>query len=313
MAALTIRHTTSYTYRRPVAFGAHRVMVRPRDSADQRVLEASLHISPTPSRIDWDKDGFGNHFAVVHFDRKAEQLRFESIVHVDHSPDEFADLKGNAAKGLAAIYTAEERAKLAHFLQRRHPDTNGALSRWVSQFLAKHYPADIRDLLIKMTFAIKQGFTYEVREAKGIQTPAQTLGLRGGTCRDFAVLMIEALRSLGVAARFVSGYVHVRNDPGKPRSGGSTHAWLQAYVPGAGWIDFDPTNGITGNRDLIRVAVVCDPIDALPLHGTWFGESSDALGMAVEVSVTSAETRFFVGAGYYSTRPERTATLHMMV
>ena len=93
MAALTIRHTTSFTYRRPVEFGAHHVMVRPRDSADQRVLEANLDISPTPSRIDWAKDAFGNHFAAVEFRGKAEQLRFESTVHVDHSPEDFADLE----------------------------------------------------------------------------------------------------------------------------------------------------------------------------------------------------------------------------
>lgn len=311
MAALTIRHITSYSYRRPVAFGAHRIMVRPLDSADQRVLEANLHISPNPSQINWAKDAFGNHFAVVQFRGKAKQLRFESTVHVDHSPEDFAKLERGTRDALQLSYTTEERAKLAHFIQPRHTDADGALSRWVGQFLAKQQPADTGDLLIKMTFAIKQGFTYAARQAKGIQTPSQTLALRSGSCRDFAVLMIEALRSLRIAARFVSGYVHVPHNPTEPRVGGSTHAWLQAYVPGADWVDFDPTNGIAGNRDLIRVAVVNDPLDAVPLHGTWAGAPADALGMAVEVSVTPAEPQFFAGTDKNPPRPEPASTLSM--
>jgi transglutaminase-like putative cysteine protease len=116
----------------------------------------------------------------------------------------------------------------------------------------------------------------------------RTLKVGSGTCRDFALLMMEAVRSLGLAARFVSGYLY---SPGRDRGGhvggGSTHAWVRVYLPGAGWVEFDPTNGIVGNRDLIRVAVARDPGQALPLHGTWTGFPSDSLGMAVEVSVTS--------------------------
>ncbi|ACB96077.1 transglutaminase family protein [Beijerinckia indica] len=311
MAALTIRHTTSFTYRRPVAFGTHHVMVRPRDSADQSVLEANLHISPAPSQIQWAKDSFGNHVASVQFRGKAERLRFESIVHVEHVTEDFAELEPGVRDALPLSYTAGERAKLDVFLQSQYADADGALSHWVGHFLAEQRPAGLQDLLIKMTAAIKTGFTYAAREAKGIQTPAQTLALRSGSCRDFAVLMIEALKTLGVAARFVSGYVHVRYDPNERRSAGSTHAWLQAYVPGRGWVDFDPTNGITGNRDLIRVAVVHDPHDAVPLHGTWIGESTDAIGMDVEVSVTPTERQVFAEADNYSHQPMRESALLM--
>ncbi len=115
------------------------------------------------------------------------------------------------------------------------------------------------------------------------RTPIRTLRLGSGTCRDFAVLMIEAVRALGFAARFVSGYLYVPERGGRV-GGGATHAWLRVYVPGAGWVELDPTNGIVGNRDLIRVAVARDHRHAVPLHGTWTGFPADSLGMTVEVA-----------------------------
>jgi transglutaminase-like putative cysteine protease len=112
--------------------------------------------------------------------------------------------------------------------------------------------------------------------------------LASGSCRDFAVLMMEAVRSLGLASHFVSGYLYVPQDrPGEGLGGGATHAWLRVYLPGAGWVEFDPTNGIVGNHDLVRVAVVRDPRQAVPVSGTWTGFPSDALGMTVEVEVAA--------------------------
>ena len=122
----------------------------------------------------------------------------------------------------------------------------------------------------------------------GTQPPLVTLELRRGTCRDFALFMMEAVRSLGFAARFVTGYIYVPGRDGTTTlGGGSTHAWCQVYLPGAGWVEFDPTNGIVGNRDLIRVAVARDPRQAIPLHGSYAGRASDALGMTVQVNVTT--------------------------
>jgi len=291
MAAFTIRHTTCFTYRQPVSFGVHYAMVRPRDGIDQTVVEADLHISPRPSQIEWSQDTYGNHIAAIHFDGKADHLRVESIVKVEQklknfavpAPEPFTENPWPFAHLLG------KRPKLDEFLQPFYENADGAVGAWARRFMTDEQPADLRDLLIKMTHAIRRDFAYAIREAKGIQTPSETLGWRKGTCRDFAVLMIDALRLLGVAARFVSGYVHVPRTPGEAPFAGSTHAWVQAYVPGQGWVDFDPTNGITGNRDLIRVAVVRDPADALPLHGTWFGEAADCLGMDVSVSVTHHE------------------------
>ena len=141
---------------------------------------------------------------------------------------------------------------------------------------------------MNLTRTIKQTFTYVARHEKGIQDPLLTLKIGSGSCRDLAMLMIEAVRSLGMAARFVSGYLHVpdHNDD-RNAGGGNTHAWVQVYLPGPGWVDFDPASGIVGNRGLVRVAVVRDPRQAIPLHGTWTGFPSDNLGMTVEVNVTA--------------------------
>ena len=139
-----------------------------------------------------------------------------------------------------------------------------------------------------MTYAIKEGFAYERREEAGVQTPRRTLDRGRGSCRDFAVLMMEAARALGMAARFVSGYVFVPRAEGETvrLGGGATHAWVQVYLPGAGWVEFDPTNGLIGGRDLIRVAVARDPAQAAPLTGAYFGNVEDELGMQVVVEVT---------------------------
>ena len=143
------------------------------------------------------------------------------------------------------------------------------------------------NLLRSMTLGIKKDFLYTRRVEKGVQSPSETLQSRRGSCRDFAVLMMEAARSLGMAARFVSGYIFVPStETSSTLGGGATHAWMQAYLPGAGWIDFDPTNSIIGNRNLIRVAVAWDPEQVLPLWGTFTGAASSFLGMDVTVSVT---------------------------
>jgi transglutaminase-like putative cysteine protease len=110
-----------------------------------------------------------------------------------------------------------------------------------------------------------------------------------GTCRDYALFMIDALRRLGIAARFVSGYIAIPGDRAHGYAGGgSTHAWVQVYLPSAGWIEFDPTNGIVGTRDLVRVAVARDPRQAIPLHGTYLGSADAFVGMEVSISVVSA-------------------------
>jgi hypothetical protein len=292
MSSLIIRHVTTYRYRQPVTFGEHRIMLRPRDSHDQRVIEASLEISPEPTSLRFIQDAFGNHVGIVRFSASSKELRFESTVCLERSPLDAADLEMQDAAGTFPVdYSADEMPDLANCIERHHPDPENEVGRWAHQFLAPSGSIGAFELLTRLLQGINRGFLYRRREAKGIQPPVETLQLGHGSCRDFAMLMIEAARSLGFAARFASGYLGVPLDePNDPTSGsarGSTHAWAQIYLPCIGWIDFDPTSGRIGNIDLVSVAVVRDPQHAIPLHGTFIGSPSDHLGIEVQVSVTS--------------------------
>ena len=183
-------------------------------------------------------------------------------------------------------YGPDEAADLAPCIRPHYPDD--AVARWARRFLHPGGATETGHLLMTLCYAIREGFSYSRRPEPGTQPPALTLERRRGTCRDFALLMMEAVRSLGLAARFVTGYVYVPDRDGSPnRGGGSTHAWCQVYLPGAGWVEFDPTNGIVGNRDLIRVGVARDPCQAVPLFGTYSGTRADYAGMTVQVNVTT--------------------------
>ena len=288
MPILTIRHLTTYHYRQPVAFGEHWMMLRPRDDRDQKVLESEFAISPKPSELTWTQDAFGNHVAVARFADRAAELRFESTIRLDHAPADFRAVEiEHSARRHPFAYPEEVRPHLTHSAAPRRPRPK--LDRWAAGFLRPDGSADTRELLVDMTQTINRTFRHAARHEKGIQNPAQTLKLMSGSCRDLAVFMIAALRSLGFAARFVSGYLHLAgDDDDDPLTGGNTHAWVQVYVPGPGWIDLDPSSGTVGNLNLVRVAVVHDPREAIPLQGTWIGSASDHLAMKVAVKVTAA-------------------------
>jgi transglutaminase-like putative cysteine protease len=285
MSLLTVWHATVYRYSEPVELGEHRMMFRPRESHDLRLLSSSLEIKPSPTCLRWLHDAFDNSVAVATFDGPTTELRFESSVtleHFEYSPPEYP--LEEYAKTYPFRYSDEELPNLERALVNQHP--SDSLSRWVSQFLDPSGVTGTMSLLRSMTLGIRQDFKYTRRIEKGVQSAAETLQSRSGSCRDFAVLMIEATRSLGLAARFVSGYVFAPGkDSGVTNGAGSTHAWMQVYLPGAGWIDFDPTNSIVGNRNLIRVAVAWDQRQVLPLWGTYAGTASSFLGMDVTVSV----------------------------
>ena len=194
------------------------------------------------------------------------------------------------AQSYPSVYDSEEMPDLMASIARGYPDPNGEIDTWVRKFLLPGRPTPTGQLLMTLTTAIKEGFTYARRSEHGTQDPVVTVRTGRGSCRDFALLMMEAVRSLGLAAQFVSGYLYVpsrdeRRENAEHVGGGSTHAWCQVYLPGAGWVEFDPTNGIIGNRDLIRVAVARDPSQAVPLSGTYAGSPDDELGMKVQVNV----------------------------
>jgi transglutaminase-like putative cysteine protease len=286
MSFLTVRHSTVYRYREPVGLGEHRMMFRPRASHDLRLIQTNLIITPQPAHLRWLHDPFDNSVAVAAFEGTTCELHFESVVTLEHFETTMPEYPVEEyARTYPFRYSDEDFSNLERALFRHSPVQS--VSKWALQFLDPSDTTGTMKILRAMTHGIREHFIYTRRIEKGVQTPEETLRHRRGSCRDFAVLMIDAARSLGIASRFVSGYIFVPNKSGFA-GGGHTHAWMQAYLPGAGWIDFDPTNSIVGNRNLIRVAVAWDPDQVLPLWGTYMGPAGAFLGMDVAVTVTEA-------------------------
>ena len=234
------------------------------------------------------QDAFGNHVGIARFSRRSKELSFESVVCVEHSPRVGFGLE-DAGRPFRVKYSIDELRDLAPYLERQQLDPIDAVGRWARELLFPFGAIGAFELLTQLSRGIHRRFIYRRREAKDVQLPVDTLRFGHGSCRDFAVLMIEVARSIGFAARFASGYLAVPlADPREPSGSsgrGSSHAWAQVYLPDAGWIDFNPTSGSVGSVDLVTVAVVPDPRHAIPLHGTYVGFPSDHLGMKVEVSV----------------------------
>ncbi|KQS48871.1 MULTISPECIES: transglutaminase family protein [unclassified Sphingomonas] len=290
MPSLTLSHVTKYSYRQPVAFGEHRIMVRPRESYDQHLIDATLTITPEPSDVRWLHDVFGNSVAIATFAKRAKDLVIDSTVRLDHSPAELqrVDIE-RYARQYPFTYSSEEMPDLLRSIERQHHDPQRQIDSWARRFVGTGGKTDTLAMLSEMTAAIKREFTYVQRPEKGTQSPIETLTTRKGTCRDYAMLMIEAVRALGFAARFVSGYVYNPTRREHRTGGGNTHAWVRVYLPGSGWVEFDPTNGIVGNRGLVRVAIARDIYQAVPVSGTWSGFPGSFLDMSVSVDITVDE------------------------
>jgi transglutaminase-like putative cysteine protease len=290
MLLLTIRHRTTYRYRQPVAFGEHRMMLRPRECADQRVIDLRLAIDPAPASLHSIEDGYGNHIGIATFAGRAHTLSFESTVSVEHLPAALAPDPTDAV-----TYDAADQAALAPYLARDPAALGDEVNAFARRFRAQDGTVGAWPLLCALSDGIHRDFAYRRREAMGTQSPSETLALGHGSCRDFAVLMIAAARALGFAARFASGYLASAFDLGNAEapdySGGNTHAWVQVYLPRFGWIDFDPTSGTVGRQGLITVAVVALPEEASPLYGTFLGFPSDNIGMDVAVTITAGTPR----------------------
>ncbi|HET7165303.1 MAG TPA: transglutaminase family protein [Pseudolabrys sp.] len=288
MRLLTVRHATTYRYARPVTLGQHRLMLRPRDSHDLRLVDAELTLSP-PGNVRWLHDVFGNSVALVDFQGQAAMLQIVSTLKIERY-----GLEGPVfpiapeAEFYPFIYSSSDRVDLGRLLEQHYQDPNGVLARWADSFVTSR-PMRTLDLLTSMNAALKPEIVYAERHEPGTQSPAETLEKKAGACRDFAMVFIEAARYLGFGARFVSGYLY---DPALDRGDATqaiaaTHAWAEVYLPGAGWIEYDPTDVLIAGEFLIRVAVTRDPSQAIPISGSYTGASADFMGMTVEVAVTA--------------------------
>ena len=291
MKILTVQHATIYRYTEPVQFGQHRMMIRPRDSHDLRLLRSELTLSP-PAAVRWLHDVFGNSVALADFTETAAELKIVSTLTLERyalNRPVFA-VEPEAAT-YPFVYSNNDRTDLGRLLEQHHPDPKGVVAAWAQQFVAEK-GIDTLALLATINAVIKRDFTYAARESEGVQPPLETLEHNSGSCRDFALLLIEAVRCLGFGARFVSGYLYdpALDNPAEEESmqgAGATHAWAEIYLPGAGWVEYDPTNGIVAGENLIRVAVTRDPSQAIPVEGTFIGDPQNFVAMEVQVTVTS--------------------------
>jgi transglutaminase-like putative cysteine protease len=291
MAILNVNHRTCYRYSQPVEFGEHRLMSRPRDSHDLRLIDTTIRIDPAPSSMRWIHDVFGNSIAIASFDERADTLTFESAFRARHYPSvaETIVVEPYAAR-FPFSYSADDALDLGRTKERHYPDPDHRIVRWAKSVLESTSDGGTFETLVAMTSAIKKEFQYVVREREGVQSPLETLDLKSGSCRDFAVFMMEAARGLGLGARFVSGYLYdeyLVGAAGGMVGTGATHAWLQVFLPGAGWVEFDPTNALVGGRNLVRVAVAREASQAVPVTGSFKGPEGSFLSLSVDVTVTT--------------------------
>lgn len=280
MKQLRITHTTEYFYREPVSFEPHRALVRPREGHDVHIVSSRLEIEPKAD-VRWLRDTYGNSIAVLSFQAKARKLRIFSevlVAHYDHNPLDF--LIEPSALSYPFQYSMDEQPELIPYRLASYPRDAGPMRDWLANLYKPGQLVGTFELLSSLNHRIHQSFAYIQRHSPGVQSPAETLANRSGSCRDFAVFMMEAARHWGFGARFVTGYLQMEQG-----QHGATHAWTEIYIPGAGWRGFDPTNNKFAGAEHVSIAVARDSEKASPLSGSWIGmpNAFDHLEVNVEV------------------------------
>jgi len=281
MRRLCIDHLTEYRFAAPCRLLPHRMLLRPRENYGLRVVSTALEIEPSAS-IRWHRDALDNSVAIATFAAECSQLRIASsliVEHFDESPLDF--VVEDHAVMFPFGYVAAEAAMLAPFRAPTWPEDHDSLQSWLTM-LGRLEAVETFVLLDRMNRAINEGFRYEAREDFGVQSPARTLQRGAGSCRDFATLFMEACRQLGLASRFVSGYLFA---PLNPAFSGASHAWAEVYLPGAGWRGFDPITGRLVGPDHIAVAVAHHPEHVAPISGSFVGNSDARPTLSVAVNV----------------------------
>lgn len=280
MKRLQIIHRTEYFYHQPVTFGPHRALVRPREGHDVHIESSRLMIEPA-AEIRWLRDIYGNSIAILTFAGPAQKLSVQSELIVDHYDENPLDfLIDPHALAYPFQYSADEQPELVPYRLSSYPHDGTALANWLLQIYQPGQLINTFELLHNLNARIHSSLCYMPRDTPGVQVPSQTLALGSGSCRDYAVLMMEAARLWGFGTRFVTGYIQMEQG-----QHGSTHAWTEIYIPGAGWRGFDPTNNKMAGAEHVSVAVARDPDKASPLDGAWQGPPGSFDRMEVSVQV----------------------------
>jgi transglutaminase-like putative cysteine protease len=283
---LRIDHKTIYRYSQPVNFGQHRLMLRPREGRDLRVISNDVTVAPA-AVVTWAQDVFGNAVASATFQGIADSLRIDSVVELELKSTAWPVFQiAGAAIFFPFRYSDDEWIDLGALTSQQYPDPESRLRDWANAFVRDN-PTDTLSLLKDLCAGVSAWINYQSRDDEGTQSPTETLERGWGSCRDFAVLFVEAVRCLGFGARIVSGYLYNPDQATFGCDAGSTHAWAEVYVPGAGWITFDPTNRSVGGFNLIPVGVARNIQQATPISGSFVGASDAFRGISVQVIVTS--------------------------
>jgi transglutaminase-like putative cysteine protease len=287
LISLKIHHKTTYSFNRPVALGPHRLMLRPRENRDLRLISSHVTITPE-SVVTWAHDVFGNAVATATFQTMTDNLVIDSVSELQLDAAAWPVFSIAASAIVYPFrYSDDEWTDLGALTRQQYQDPTGRLRDWARAFV-RGQSTDTLSLLKDLSAGVTSWIRYQSRDDEGTQSPIQTLDRGWGSCRDFAVLFADAVRSLGFGARIVSGYLY---NPDQQNVGssdaGSTHAWAEVFVPGAGWITFDPTHRSVGGFNLIPVAVVRDIQQAIPVSGNFVGTTDAFAAMSVEVLVTS--------------------------
>lgn len=284
MARLKILHETRYDYDRPVSFGTHRLLIRPRDSHALRIVDARLNVSP-PGPTRWAYDANGNCVCLFEPRGASRSLSIISELVIDRFPAPLSPLRIDNPHTLTPIvYNREDRATLEPFIAPVTDDPDAVLLKWL-RGLGNRSDEPALDFLLRVNALIHDQFGYTTRFEEGVQSPLETLASGRGACRDLAWLMVEGMRRLGYAALFATGYIYSPS-ASRIRGAGATHAWCEVFLPDLGWIEFDPTNGLAESPDLIRVAATRTPAKALPVSGAIIGNpGTSRLHVSVDVSL----------------------------
>ena len=287
LIGLRIRHRTTYAYRRPVRLGPHRLMLRPRESRDLRLISSEINVTPA-GVLTWAHDVFGNAVATVNFSVATDVLAIDATTELELHATAWPVFDIAASAIIYPFrYSEDEWADLGATTVQQYADPDGRLRQWARDFVGGDR-TDTLALLKDLSAGVSRWIGYQSRDDEGAQSPTQTLARGWGSCRDFAVLFAEAVRSLGFGARIISGYLFNPDERLVGSSGpGSTHAWAEVYVSGAGWISFDPTNRGVGGFNLIPVGVARDIRQIMPVVGSFVGDSDAFQTMSVEVAVTA--------------------------
>lgn len=288
LISLKVRHHTIYRYWQSLKFGPHRLMLRPRESRNLRLLAHDLTISPDAT-VAWSHDVFGNSVAIATPRENSDELVIESEIKLTLDADQWPvfDISASAAQ-YPFLLSEDEMTDLGALRLQGYLDSTGVLREWAQSFVTGK-STDTLSLLKNISTGVAARLEYEARDDEGTQTPDFTLNSNKGSCRDFAALFVDAVRSLGFGARIVSGYLYSSEQTAIGSAGaGSTHAWAEVYVPGAGWITFDPTNRSVGGFNLIPVAVARDIRQTMPVTGSFLGDQNafKSLDVKVEVSLS---------------------------